>query len=223
MDINSPKFNDNRHYDYTDYPDENRAEYQLILSMIDTGSSVIDLGCGNGSLLQMVRDRKKSPVCGVELSKTGVGVCKNKGLDVIEGKIDEVLPFADKSFDYAVCNVTIQMVSYPEVLLAEMKRIAQKLIISFPNFGFYKNRMDMLTKGRMPKPMLFGYSWYSTGHIHQLSIADFYELVDSVGGLQITQADFADPTQGLKRQLQRMAPNLFQLLPVFLLTTNTKE
>ncbi len=220
MDINSPKFNDNRNYDYTDCPEENRAEYKLIASMIRENARVIDLGCGNGSLLKMLKEQKKALVSGIEISKSGVAACRQKGLDVNEGKIDEPLPFPDKSFDYAICNVTIQMVSYPEILLSEMKRVADNLIISFPNFGFYRNRIDMLANGRMPRPMLFGYSWYSTGHIHQLSIADFHELVEKVGGLRIKAAAFADPTSGLKRYMQQIAPNLFQLLPVFLLTAN---
>ena len=219
MDINSPKLNDNRNYDYTSCAEESRREYDLILSLVPSGSKVIDLGCGNGSLLKLLRDRNKADVCGIELSKSGVAASLQKGLSVQEGRIDEKLPFADKEFDFAICNVTIQMVMYPEILLTEMKRVASKLIISFPNFGFYRNRIDMFFYGRVPHPMMFGYSWYSTGHIHQLSIIDFLELVETVGNLHIEKQCFADETTGIKRQLQISFPNLFQILPVFLITS----
>lgn len=220
MDINSPSQNDNRNYDYSSVPEEFRTEYNLILDFVASGSKVIDLGCGNGSLLNLLQEKRGCQGAGVELSPSGVAACREKGLSVVEGKIDEPLPFEDKAFDYAICNVTIQMVNYPEVLLAEMKRVAKKQIVSFPNFGFYKNRIDLCLHGRMPRPMLFGYSWYSTGHIHQLSIKDFYELVAAVGGLRVVETACADQTSGLKRTVQNCLPNLFQLLPVFLLISD---
>jgi methionine biosynthesis protein MetW len=220
MDINSPTHNDNRNYDYSSAPEEFRTEYNLILDFVESGSSVIDLGCGNGSLLSLLQKNRACTGTGIELSASGVAACLTKGLNVIQGRIDEPLQFADKAFDYAICNVTIQMVNYPEILLSEMKRVAKKLIISFPNFGFYKNRIDFCVHGRMPRPMLFGYSWYATGHIHQLSIKDFYELIAAVGGLRVLHAACADQTSGLKRELQIRFPNLFQLLPVFLLSSD---
>jgi methionine biosynthesis protein MetW len=106
---------------------------------------------------------------------------------------------------------------YPEVLLSEMKRISKKQILSFPNFGFYKNRLDMLFKGRMPKPMMFDYNWYNTGHIHQLSVNDFKELTHQIGGLEIEKFSTVFTNQSFKDTLTGMFPNLFCLLPVFLL------
>lgn len=121
----------------------------------------------------------------MELSETGVDICQQKGLQVTRGRIDETLPYGDDEFDTAVCNVTIQMVMYPEKLLAEMKRVSRRQIVSFPNFAYFTNRLDMVVNGRMPTRMLFGYSWYSTGHIHQLSLRDFDDLLRQVGGLQM--------------------------------------
>lgn len=179
---------------------------------------MLDLGCGNGSLLQLLNDKGKcSRAVGIEISETGVEMSRKKGLEVIMGEIDERLPFGDNEFDYALCNVTIQMVMYPEVLLKEMKRVARKLIISFPNFGFYRNRLDMLLKGRMPQPMIFGYKWYNTGHIHQLSIADFKELLEQTGGLEIEKFSTVWNNNSVKDTLTGMFPNLFCLLPIFLL------
>jgi methionine biosynthesis protein MetW len=217
FDINSPKFNDNRNYNYSSLDVEQRDEYNLIIDLIKPHSKVIDLGCGNGSLLSLLIQEKNVYGHGIELSESGVAICDKKGLNVIKGRIDEKLDFQDDEFDYSICNVTIQMVMYPEILLGEMKRISKYQIISFPNFGFYKNRIDMFFKGRMPKPMLFEYKWYSTGHIHQLSINDFYELINDIGGLKISAVRMLGSNNPVKNFLQRRYPNLFQILTVFLL------
>lgn len=215
--IDSPLHNDNRNYNYSNVFSEEREEYKLICELVEPNSKVIDLGCGNGSLIEKLIKEKNITCEGIELSESGVEVCKAKGLKVLKGKIDEKLPFADNSFDYSICNVTIQMVMYPEILLSEMKRISKYQIISFPNFAYYKNRLDLLFKGRMPKPMLFGYKWYSTGHIHQLSIKDFYELVNDVGGLKILKVKALGSRNPLKDFLLKYFPNVFQILNIFLL------
>jgi methionine biosynthesis protein MetW len=215
--IDSPLYNDNRNYDYSSTVSEEREEYKLICEFVEPNSRVVDLGCGNGTLLQKLIKEKNVTGEGVELSDSGVEVCKVKGLKVHKGRIDEKLPFNDNSFDYSICNVTIQMVMYPEVLLSEMKRISKYQIISFPNFAHYKNRLDLLLKGRMPKPMLFGYKWYSTGHIHQLSIKDFYELIEEVGGLHILRINEFVSNNRLKRIIIKKYPNIFQILQVFLI------
>ena len=216
-DINSPKHNDNRNYDYSLIETEERQEYQKIIELVSTNSSVIDLGCGNGSLLKLLKEKRNIKEYGIEISESGVEVCNKKGLNVIQGSIDGEQKIDDNAFDYAICNVTIQMINYPEILLKEMKRISKKQIISFPNFGFYKNRYDMLLNGRMPKPMLFGYRWYSTGHIHQLSINDFYELVEEIQGLKIVKVVLDKSTNPIKNYFLNSYPNLFQVLPIFLL------
>ena len=176
--IDDPTSNDNRKYNYTNHETQERAEYPIIESFVLPNSKVIDLGCGNGSLLKLLKDKKNIQEYGIEMVQSGVDICRKKGLNVRQGLIDSPLDeVEDKQFDYAICNVTIQMVMYPEVLLSEMKRIAHYQIISFPNFAHWRNRLDLLLKGRMPRPMLFGYEWYNTGHIHQLSIKDFINLI----------------------------------------------
>lgn len=209
FNINSPLYNDNRSYDYSNTFREEREEYNLICEMVEPNTKVIDLGCGNGSLLEKLIKEKNVIGEGVELVSSGVEACEIKGLKVLQGRIDEKLPFDDNSFDYSICNVTIQMVMYPEVLLSEMKRISKYQIVSFPNFAHYKNRLDLLFKGRMPKPMLFGYKWYNTGHIHQLSIKDFYELVDDVGGLSILKLEYLIKMNSIKKILASVFSNLF--------------
>ena len=218
--INSPLYNDNRNYDYSNTFSEEREEYKLICEMVEPNSKVIDLGCGNGSLLERLIKDKNVTSEGIELSLSGFETCTKKGLKVIQGRIDENLPFSDNSFDYSICNVTIQMVMYPEVLLREMKRISKYQIVSFPNFAHYKNRLDLLLKGRMPRPMLFGYKWYSTGHIHQLSIKDFYELIDDVGEISVLKKEYLAGSSSFKKAIASLFPNIFVPIVILLLTSS---
>lgn len=164
--------NDNRNYKFQTNSTSNRDEYAIIANWIPKGSSVIDLGSGDGSLLALLK-AKGADGEGVEIAESGVEATKKKGIKATVGQIDVKHPYNDKQFDFAVCNVTIQMVMYPEVLIKEMHRIAKKQIISFPNFAFLPNRLDLLLHGRMPQVMIPGYEWFSTGHIHQLSLNDF--------------------------------------------------
>jgi methionine biosynthesis protein MetW len=157
VSIDDPFKNDNRQYDFSHHPDDNRQEFPVITKLIPHGSKVIDFGCGNGTLLQHLQKERNASVKGMELTASGVEMCHKKNLDVIQGRIDEHLPFEDNSFDFAVCNVTIQMVMYPEILLREMKRIARFQIVSFPNFAFYRNRIQLMLQGTMPTHMLYVY------------------------------------------------------------------
>jgi methionine biosynthesis protein MetW len=215
--IDDPAVNDNRNYDYTSCPEDTRREYDVILGMIGTGSRIIDLGCGNGTLIRKLQRERSANVKGMEISPSGVDACRAKGLDVIRGHIDGKLPFGDNEFDYAVCNVTIQMVMYPELLLTEMKRIARYQIVSFPNFAFYRNRIQFILNGAMPEYMLFGYKWFNTGHVHQLSLSDFKKLVERTGGLRIKKIATVPDRNIFKMKLIDTLPNIFMLLPVVLL------
>jgi methionine biosynthesis protein MetW len=218
--IDHPFLNDNRNYDFTHYPDEERKEYSVISGLIQNGATVVDLGCGNGSLLVRLQKDRSARVKGVELSPSGIQACQAKGLDVLQRRIDEPLPFPNNSFDYAVCNVTIQMVMYPEILLSEMKRIARFQIVSFPNFAFYRNRIQLVLRGIMPTHMLFNYQWYSTGHIHQLSLKDFKDLVHTAGGLEIRELHCAEVDNFFKKFFMQKFPNLFMHIPIMLLEKN---
>ena len=221
--IDSPEINDNRNYDYSNFSDEARQEYDIIVKYIQPNTNVLDLGCGNGSLLMRLKKEKMINDHGLEVSESGIAICKKNGLNVQYGRIDEKLPFQDNQFDYAICNVTIQMVMYPEVLLREMKRVSRYQIISFPNFAFWKNRLELLFRGRMPSRMLFGYTWYSTGHIHQLSMKDFHQLVRTVGGLTIIDSWVDRSSIAARNYLNVLMPNLFQLLAIYLMKKNESE
>ncbi|MBI5502297.1 MAG: methyltransferase domain-containing protein [Deltaproteobacteria bacterium] len=205
--------NDNRRYDWTDRAHSERPEYAIIERWIPPRSRVIDLGCGNGSLLRLLKERKDVAEFGIELAPSGVELCRQQALRVRQGSIDvDLTDLAADEFDYAVCNVTLQMVMNPEVTLREMRRIARFQIVSFPNFAFYWNRLELLALGRMPRRLLFGYDWYDTGHIHQLSIRDFTGTIRKLA-LQPRDAAYLGHTG----PLSRLWPNLLASEAVFLL------
>ncbi len=219
MSIDNPNIIDNRNYNYSGFEYFERPDYKFIVELIDENSTAIDLGCGNGSLIQKLKNEKNVSAKGIEISESGVEICKQKGLEVLQGRIDAQLPFSDDEFDYSICHITIQMVMYPEILLKEMKRISKYQIISFPNFAFYKNRIELLLKGRMPQKMLFGFNWYNTGHIHQLSYMDFLELLKTIGGLRLKKLSFIK-SDSIKDFIVPLFPNLLMQFPVLLLTKN---
>ena len=208
--------NDNRNYSYNPNSYSQRAEYPIIADWIPAGSSVIDLGCGDGSLLHLLKTKGISGE-GIEISESGVKTAKEKGLEVNQRRIDTKLKFKNKQFNYAICNTSIQMVMYPEIMLSEMVRISEKQIISFPNFAFILNRLELLLRGRMPKFMLYGYSWYSTGHIHQLSINDFRDYC-KIARFKILDAKYYSPGgySPLLTPLINLFPNSLALSAIFL-------
>ncbi|QOJ28196.1 MAG: methyltransferase domain-containing protein [Ignavibacteriales bacterium] len=217
-----PEGNDNRKYDYTGHEVLERREFPVIMEMVRQGSSVCDLGCGNGTLMVKLRDELGCKVNGMELAGSGVEVCRKKRLEVLQGSIDQTLPWGDKEFDYAVCNVTLQMVERPEKLLEEMERIAKYSIISFPNFGYWRNRIEMLLNGKMPRKMLFGYNWYSTGHIHQLGLADFLEYISGRPGASVEKIVPAPTESVFADSLGAVFPSLFAYIPVILIRNEEK-
>ncbi len=196
-----------------------RPEYKYIESWIRDGSSVVDLGCGDGALLRLLKREKIIREFGIEVAESGVKICRKHGLQVRAGRIDVPLTdLADQSFDVAVCNVTLQMVVKPEILLQEMKRIARFQIISLPNFAFLLQRLDLLFTGRMPRKLLYGYSWYSTGHIHQLSIKDFKKTARDLG-LEIIDAVYLF---GRRKMCCPVWPNILSTEAIFLLEASPK-
>lgn len=148
--------------------------YDLIIDEIAPGSKVLDLGCGDGELLHLLQVKKKAIPYGVEISEEGVFQCVEKGLYCYQGDIDEGLAdYRDNSFDYVILNQTLQITKRPAYVLCEMMRISKNAIVSFPNFGYIKTRMQLLMKGTMPKNVLLPYEWYETPNIHLLTIRDF--------------------------------------------------
>ena len=215
--IDNPEINDNRKYTYSEKNDTHRIEYDIIEKWIPQNAKIIDLGCGDGNLMSFIQKQKNTICKGIEISESGVEIAQNRGLDVVQGRIDVKLPFENQAFDYSICNVTMQMVEYPEVLFTEMLRISKVQIISFPNFAYFSNRFQLFFGGRMPKKMLFGYNWYNTGHIHQFSIQDFYDLLNQYN-LKVINKDFLPYNQGVMKMIANINPNFFQRIAIFQIT-----
>lgn len=179
-----PGLPDDRSYDYAAGSRTEREEYPHIAALVPRGSRVLDLGCGDGSLLAHLREARGTSGVGLELAASGVAAARARGIDAREGRADRALEeFREGEFGVAVCNVTLQMVERPELLLAEMARVARggRVIVGFPNFAHYRNRLDLLLRGRFPRPLLFGHRWYDTGHIHPFSRRDLLELASAQG------------------------------------------
>ncbi len=161
---------------------ETRLDFLLIAEMIEPGSRVLDVGCGDGSLLALLRDTRGVDGRGIELSREGVSACLAKGLPVIQGDADtDLADYPDDSFDYVVLTQTIQATRRPRVVLEHLLRIGRRAVVSFPNFGHWRVRAELGIRGRMPVTENLPDTWYDTPNIHFCTIRDFVALCDEVG------------------------------------------
>ena len=164
-----------------------RRDLAIIADLIPNGASVLDLGCGNGDLLQMLKQERNIYACGVEVSQDNLLKCVRKCVPVIHADLDDGLgDFSDDSFDYVILSRTIQAVHRPDLLLEEMTRVGRQSIVSFLNIGYAPSRLQLTFRGRMPVTKALPYSWYDTPNIHLGTIKDFRTLC-SQNGMKITK------------------------------------
>ncbi len=155
-----------------------RIDLVLVAGMVEPGSRVLDVGCGDGTLLRMLQDGRGVDARGIELSQAGVNACVARGLSVIQGDADtDLAAYPDDSFDYVILSQTLQATHRPKVVLEHMLRIGRRAIVSFPNFGHWAVRTRLLFGGRMPVTENLPVSWYETPNIHFCTIRDFVDLV----------------------------------------------
>ena len=151
-----------------------KPEFKIISNLIDKNAHVLDVGCGDGILMEFLQEEKKVNIRGIEISKTKVQNCIAKGLTIIEGNAEKDLKqFPDNSFDYVVLSQTLQAFFNPEKVINELLRIGKQAIVTIPNFGYWKIRLHLLFKGTMPVTRTLPDEWYNTPNIHLCTIKDF--------------------------------------------------
>jgi len=154
-----------------------RKDWDLIESLIDNKSTILDIGCGEGDLIQQLQNSRHADIRGVEINGELVRSAISKGLSVIQGNAEKDLSqYCDQSFDYVILSQTLQAMYNPKQVLNELLRIGAKAIVSFPNFGHWRIRAQLLFKGKMPVTHELPYAWYDTPNIHFFTLKDFLEM-----------------------------------------------
>jgi methionine biosynthesis protein MetW len=159
-----------------------RADLELIAEMIEPHSRVLDVGCGDGALLDLLSNDKDAVGRGIEISQAGVNACVARGLTAIQGDADtDLKDYPSNAFDYVVLSQTLQATRQPRVVLEHLVRIGRRAIVSFPNFGHWRVRMNLLFDGAMPRSRALPDTWYDTPNIHLCTIHDFRTLCVELG------------------------------------------
>ena len=160
---------------------EKRIDLMLIASLVERGTRVLDIGCGNGELMELLVAERDVDARGLELSQQGVNACVSRGLAVVQGNADTDLSYyPDQGFDTVILSQTLQATRRPKEVLQEMSRIGSKLIVSIPNFGHWRIRLALALRGRMPETQALSATWYETANIHLCSMLDLTDLCDEL-------------------------------------------
>ncbi|MDO8288185.1 MAG: methionine biosynthesis protein MetW [Parvibaculum sp.] len=161
---------------------QTRVDLALIAEMIAPDARVLDVGCGDGDLLELLTRTKNVDGRGIELSQEGVNASVTRGLSVIQGDADADLhDYPDNAFDYVILSQTIQATRNPREVLMQMQRIGRRVVVSLPNFGNWRVRLQLLWSGRMPRTSSLDYNWYDTPNIHLCTVKDFVMLCEDLG------------------------------------------
>jgi methionine biosynthesis protein MetW len=191
-----------------------QPEHKIIAQLVTPGSSVLDLGCGDGELMAMLKkERGINKLQGIEIDEQAIYRCVARGLSVFHGDIDTGLSeYEDKSFDFVILNQSFQQVKKPDAVLTESLRVGGKVIVGFPNFAYYKARYQLGILGRAPVTRSLPFEWYDSPNLHFLSIADFISFCNK-RGIDIEQASYLTGSKAVK-----ILPNLLALLAVMLIS-----
>lgn len=187
-----------------------RPDLAAIAALIPPHARVLDVGCGEGDLLEHLMREKQVDGRGLELSQQNVNICVERGLSVVQGDADtDLADYPSAVFDFAILSQTIQATYSPRTVLAHLIRIGRRSVVSIPNFGHWRIRLSLLLTGRMPRTPALNYSWYETPNIHLCTIADFVSLSAKSGA--VIERAFSLHETGRTRPMQphRWGPNLF--------------
>ena len=202
-------------------PRHHRFDHLLIAEMVERGSRVLDVGCGDGALLQLLTDTKDVDGRGVEVSREKVNACVARGLSVIQGDADrDLADYPDDAFDYAVLSLTIQATRQPRTVLKQLLRIGRRAIVSFPNFGHWQVRTQLVLTGRMPVTQNLPDPWYDSPNAHLCTIKDFADLCRSIDAKVGRAVAFNASGQKLGTWMPLTMHNLLGERAVFMLTRN---
>lgn len=195
-----------------------RFDLHLIASWIETGARVLDLGCGEGSLLEHLVQNKKVIGSGIEKNESRVATCIQKGLTVLQGDINkEVEDYPDNRFDYVILSQTLQQVYAPDDLIRSMLRIGKKGIVSFPNFSHWRVRLQLLTTGHAPVTRQLPYQWYDTPNIRVITLRDFRRFARKVGYRIFKEIAIETQTANRQGNIIRILPDIRATYGIFLI------
>lgn len=197
-----------------------RIDLKVIEPWVKPCSRILDLGCGDGSLLESLKNNRQVTGYGLENDPKQIQTCLTRGINVIEKSLDrELSDFDDKSFDTVIMAFALQAMQYPDVILDEMLRVGKECIVTFPNFGNLQSRMSLLLKGKMPVTKNLPYSWYDTPNIHFCTVADFETLCHEKG-YRILNKEMISVGH-INHLLKDAWPNLFAETAVYHLTNRS--
>ena len=158
-----------------------KLEFKIIADLLEENTRILDVGCDDGTLMEFLKKNKNVDIRGIEISKKKVQICISKGLTVLEGNAEfDLKQFPENSFDYVVLGQTLQAFVNPEIVIKELLRVGKKAIVTIPNFGHWKVRLNLLTKGTMPVTKTLPNDWYNTPNIHMCTIKDFVKFSKTI-------------------------------------------